>query len=145
MHSHTLTHITMLWAGFGQQHLCRKPGAQSSPPPAPRLPSCSHVAALTGTCGHSPDVCSRNPLRQWAPCLPGYVCLHSRAVGHRQSTWLNTKGSGSRSGSSLSTSWKEALCLGVPPSLIQKQRGPLLNLSGGRGIGLILQRKEHPC
>lgn len=38
-----------------------------------------------------------------------------------KSTWLNTKGSGSRSGSSLSTSWKETLASGSPSSSRNKE------------------------
>ena len=114
IHSHTLTHYdVMSW--LYAQHLCENQKHRAPPPPAPRLPSCSmrqHSQAL-----RTFSRCLlRNPLETMSPCFPG-ICMFASTAGRwvlTKSTWLNTKGSGSRSGSSLSISWKETLASGSP-------------------------------
>ena len=81
----------------------------------PRLPSCSmwqHSQAL----GTFSRCLLRNPRETMSPCFPG-ICVFASTGGRwvlSKSTWMNTNGSGSRSGSSLSSSRKEMLASGSP-------------------------------
>lgn len=80
-HSHTLRCYELA--------LCsaplRKPEAQSSPSPCPETSILLHVAALTGTADIL-QMFAQEPPRDNEPLPPRdlHVCLHSRAVGHRQ-------------------------------------------------------------
>lgn len=112
--SHTHTHYdVMSW--LHAQHLCENQKHRVPPPPAPRLPSCSmwqHSQAL----GTFSRCLLRNPRETMSPCFPG-ICVFASTGGRwvlSKSTWMNTNGSGSRSGSSLSSSRKEMLASGSP-------------------------------
>lgn len=139
----THTHDVMSW--LYAQHLFWGGETRSTEPPSP-CPETSillHVAALTGTFMDILQMFAQEPPSTMSPCLPG-ICMFASTAGQwviAKSTWLNTKGSGSRSVPHCPPLGRRHLPRGLLPSSRNKEDLYLTPLRK-EGIGLILRRKS---